>query len=216
MTDPSVLSAEWEAARASASIGAREAARRCVCGADQHACNAGGTCACSGEKGTRWGSILGSLRAEAPTPRARAASPRQATHRAGRDDGVERPLVSRSRRRARPRASPRPPSPQVDKQPGMAYALGGLALHVGEAEPDCWVQLANQLKTSCCYCVPHYVRKPPSGDQDEWKALLGYARKADGRSWETKAEYYTAWPRQLYGALLQQSSVYTSHRLRRR
>ena len=91
----------------------------------------------------------------------------------------------------------------------MAYALGGLALHVGEAEPDCWVQLANQLKASCCYCVPHYVRKPPSGDQDEWKALLGYARKADGRSWETKAEYYTrmAGYVTLYGALLQQSSV---------
>ena len=34
----------------------------------------------------------------------------------------------------------------VDKQPGMAYALAGLALHIGEKEPILWQTLDAQLK----------------------------------------------------------------------
>ena len=69
----------------------------------------------------------------------------------------------------------------VDKQPGMAYALAGLALHVGESEPGVWTTLEEQLIERCCYIVPHYVRRPASGDANEWKGLLGYAKKGMGR-----------------------------------
>ena len=53
------------------------------------------------------------------------------------------------------------------------------------------------------------VRRPPSGDADEWKTLLGYAKKADGVGWESKQDYYTrmAGLLSLYGALLQQASA---------
>ena len=52
----------------------------------------------------------------------------------------------------------------VDKQPGMAYALSGLALMVGEHEPNhVWRALESQLMAKCCYCVPYHVRKPAGG-----------------------------------------------------
>ena len=49
----------------------------------------------------------------------------------------------------------------------------------------------------------------PSGSTDEWKELLGYQRKADGKTWESKMDYYTrmAGMVTLYAALLQQSTV---------
>ena len=93
----------------------------------------------------------------------------------------------------------------VDKQPGMAYALAGFALHVGAGEPGVWTALDAQLKAACCYCVPHHVRKPAGGTDDEWKVALGWRRRSPS-AWEGKADYYarTAGFVYLYGALLQQ------------
>ena len=89
------------------------------------------------------------------------------------------------------------------------YALAAVALQVGEHHSKLWRALDEQLKATCCYCVPHYVRKPASGDHDEWKTALGYQRKADGKSWESKMDYYNrmAGIVTLYATLLQQSSV---------
>ena len=57
--------------------------------------------------------------------------------------------------------------------------------------------------------MPHYIRKPASGNSDEWRESLGYQRKADGKTWEPKMDYYNrmAGMVTLYAALLQQSTV---------
>mmetsp|Transcript_45603 Transcript_45603/g.119779 ORF Transcript_45603/g.119779 Transcript_45603/m.119779 type:complete len:534 (-) Transcript_45603:255-1856(-) len=97
----------------------------------------------------------------------------------------------------------------VDKQPGMAYALSGFLLHVGEHHPLVWECLNVQMQAACCYCVPCHVKRPPSGSNDEHKALLGYRKKGDGKTWEDKKDFYTRVAGQvaLYSALLQQAQV---------
>jgi hypothetical protein len=90
----------------------------------------------------------------------------------------------------------------VDKQPGMAYALSGFVLHVGERFPLLWECLLARLQASCCYCVPYYPENT-TGNTDEFKKRLGYKQN------ETKKEYYArmAGYVTLYAALLQQSSI---------
>ena len=89
----------------------------------------------------------------------------------------------------------------VDKQPGMAYALSGFVLHVGERCPVLWECLLARLQASCCYCVPYYPENP--GNTDEFKKRLGY------KQGETKKDFYArmAGYVTLYAALLQQSSI---------
>ena len=89
----------------------------------------------------------------------------------------------------------------VDKQPGMAYALSGFVLHVGERRPVLWECLLARLQASCCYCVPYYPENP--GNTDEFKKRLGY------KQGETKKDFYArmAGYVTLYAALLQQSSI---------
>jgi len=97
----------------------------------------------------------------------------------------------------------------VDKQPGMAYALAGFVLHMGEGTPLVWEVLRRQMQAACCYCVPHYVKRPPSGDNDEHMSLLGYRKRGDGKTWESKTDFYarSAGYVTLYAALLSQSWI---------
>ena len=90
----------------------------------------------------------------------------------------------------------------VDKQPGMAYALSGFVLHVGERRPVLWECLLARLQASCCYCVPYYPENT-TGNTDEFKKRLGYTQG------ETKKDFYArmAGYVTLYAALLQQSSI---------
>lgn len=91
-------------------------------------------------------------------------------------------------------------------------ALAGFALAL-DADPSVpqtlWPCLQQTLQARCPYCVPYYVPKPAGGSNDEWKRLLGYRRKGDGKAWEDKSQYYArvAGYVTLYGALLQQSWV---------
>ena len=89
------------------------------------------------------------------------------------------------------------------------YALASVVLQVGEHHPRLWRSVEEQLRAACCFVVPHYVRKPASGDAEEWKLALGYRKKADGRNWEGKMDYYNRISAflKLYAVLLQMSSV---------
>ena len=90
----------------------------------------------------------------------------------------------------------------VERQPGMAYALAGFVVHVGERCPVLWDCLLARLQASCCYCVPYYPENT-TGNTDEFKKRLGYKEK------ETKKEFYArmAGYVTLYAALLQQTSI---------
>ena len=90
----------------------------------------------------------------------------------------------------------------VERQPGMAYALSGFVLHVGERCPVLWECLLARLQASCCYCVPYYPENT-TGNTDEFKKRLGY------KQGETKKDFYArmAGYVTLYAALLQQSSI---------
>jgi hypothetical protein len=90
----------------------------------------------------------------------------------------------------------------VDKQPGMAYALSGFVLHVGERCPVLWECLLARLQASCCYCVPYYPDNT-TGNTEEFKKRLGY------KQGETKKDFYArmAGYVTLYAALLQQSFI---------
>jgi hypothetical protein len=90
----------------------------------------------------------------------------------------------------------------VDKQPGMAYALSGFVLHVGERCPVLWECLLARLQASCCYCVPYYPENT-TGNTEEFMKRLGY------KQGETKKDFYArmAGYVTLYAALLQQSSI---------
>jgi len=105
----------------------------------------------------------------------------------------------------------------VEKQPGMAYALAALALQVGEVEPRVWPTLAAHMKASCCYCIPYYHRKPSASasleEWDRWKQEAGYGKKADGKTWESKREYYDRMAGRvtMYATLLQQSTYGDFH-----
>jgi hypothetical protein len=88
----------------------------------------------------------------------------------------------------------------VDNKPGMAYALSGFVLHVGERRPVLWECLLARLQASCCYCVPYYPKKTTGITLE---ALQGY------KQGETKKDFYArmAGYVTLYAALLQQSSI---------
>jgi len=97
----------------------------------------------------------------------------------------------------------------VEKQPGMAYALAGFVLHVGEQHPTLWDCVQKQLQAACCYCVPYFPAKPAGGSNDDHLLLLGYRFKSDGKTFEAKKDHYAraAGHVTLYAALLQQSWV---------
>ncbi|KAL1521372.1 hypothetical protein AB1Y20_021038 [Prymnesium parvum] len=97
----------------------------------------------------------------------------------------------------------------VEKQPGMAFALASLTLLAGDHEPLLWQCVHAHLRAACCYAVPHFVRRPPSGSLDEWKDELGYARRGDGKGHESKEQYYNRMRGYItmYGALLQVQRV---------
>lgn len=69
----------------------------------------------------------------------------------------------------------------------MAYALASLTLLVGESEPLLWRCVLSQLRAACPYAVPHHPKRPEGASLEEWKDLLGYERRGDGKSHETKA-----------------------------
>ena len=99
----------------------------------------------------------------------------------------------------------------VEKSPGIAYALAGVALAVGEAEPLVWACLRDRLCAACCYVAPCYVKRPEGASNDEWKRAMGYKARADGRTLEKKEAYYNRMGAymSMWAALLQASAVPT-------
>ena len=99
----------------------------------------------------------------------------------------------------------------VEKSPGIAYALAGVALAVGEAEPLVWACLRDRLCAACCYVAPCYVKRPEGASNDEWKRAMGYKTRADGRTLEKKEAYYNRMGAymSMWAALLQASAVPT-------
>ena len=99
----------------------------------------------------------------------------------------------------------------VEKSPGIAYALAGVALAVGETEPLLWTCLRDRLCAACCYVAPCYVKRPAGASIDEWKRAMGYKTRADGHTLEKKEAYYNRMGAymSMWAALLQASAVPT-------